>query len=184
MRRRYGRIIGITSIVGVTGNPGQGNYAAAKAGMIGMSKALAAEVASRGITVNCIAPGFIASPMTDALSEKQRETHPGLGSDGPARRGRGYRRRGGLSRQRRGGLRHRSNAACQWRNGNDLRRLPRPSDAPKAASSPPLALLGEICYRAHSSPMRMVLSEGTARVGIAIETRFAGVRRASRGRFV
>ena len=74
MRRRFGRIIAITSIVGVTGNPGQGNYAAAKAGMIGMSKALAAEVASRGITVNCIAPGFIASPMTDALNEKQRET--------------------------------------------------------------------------------------------------------------
>jgi 3-oxoacyl-[acyl-carrier protein] reductase len=73
MRRRYGRIIGITSIVGVTGNPGQGNYAAAKAGMIGMSKALAAEVASRSITVNCVAPGFIASPMTDALNDKQRE---------------------------------------------------------------------------------------------------------------
>ncbi len=74
MRRRWGRIIGITSIVGVTGNPGQGNYAAAKAGMIGMSKALAGEIASRAITVNCIAPGFIASPMTDALNEKQRET--------------------------------------------------------------------------------------------------------------
>jgi len=73
MRRRYGRIIGITSVVGVTGNPGQGNYAAAKAGMIGMSKALAAEVANRNITVNCIAPGFITSPMTDALNEKQRE---------------------------------------------------------------------------------------------------------------
>jgi 3-oxoacyl-[acyl-carrier protein] reductase len=74
MRRRFGRIVGITSIVGVTGNPGQGNYAAAKAGMIGMSKALAAEVASRGITVNCIAPGFIASPMTDALNDKQRDS--------------------------------------------------------------------------------------------------------------
>jgi len=74
MRRRFGRIIGVTSIVGVTGNPGQGNYAAAKAGMIGMSKALAAEVASRGITANCIAPGFIASPMTDALNDKQRES--------------------------------------------------------------------------------------------------------------
>jgi 3-oxoacyl-[acyl-carrier protein] reductase len=74
MRRRWGRIIGITSIVGVTGNPGQGNYAAAKAGMIGMSKALAGEIASRSITVNCIAPGFIASPMTDALNEKQRES--------------------------------------------------------------------------------------------------------------
>jgi len=74
MRRRFGRIIGVTSIVGVTGNPGQGNYAAAKAGMIGMSKALAAEVATRGITANCIAPGFIASPMTEALNDKQRES--------------------------------------------------------------------------------------------------------------
>lgn len=72
MKRRWGRIIGITSIVGVTGNPGQANYAAAKAGMIGMSKALAAEVASRGITVNCVAPGFIATPMTDALSDEQK----------------------------------------------------------------------------------------------------------------
>jgi 3-oxoacyl-[acyl-carrier protein] reductase len=73
MKRRFGRIIGITSVVGVTGNPGQGNYAASKAGMIGMSKSLAAEVATRNITVNCIAPGFIASPMTDALNEKQKE---------------------------------------------------------------------------------------------------------------
>lgn len=73
MRRRAGRIIGITSVVGVTGNAGQGNYAAAKAGMIGMSKALAQEVASRGVTVNCIAPGFIETAMTDALNEKQRE---------------------------------------------------------------------------------------------------------------
>jgi 3-oxoacyl-[acyl-carrier protein] reductase len=73
MRRRAGRIIGMTSVVGVTGNAGQGNYAAAKAGMIGMSKALAQEVASRGVTVNCIAPGFIATAMTDALTDKQRE---------------------------------------------------------------------------------------------------------------
>jgi 3-oxoacyl-[acyl-carrier protein] reductase len=72
MRRRSGRIIGITSVVGVTGNPGQTNYAASKAGMIGFSKALAQEVASRGITVNCIAPGFIESPMTDALNESQK----------------------------------------------------------------------------------------------------------------
>jgi 3-oxoacyl-[acyl-carrier protein] reductase len=72
MRKRHGRIVNITSVVGVTGNPGQGNYAAAKAGMIGMSKSLAAEVASRGITVNCIAPGFIESPMTDVLNEAQR----------------------------------------------------------------------------------------------------------------
>ncbi len=73
MRARTGRIISITSIVGVTGNPGQANYAASKAGLIGMSKALAQEVASRNITVNCIAPGFIASAMTDALPEAQKE---------------------------------------------------------------------------------------------------------------
>jgi len=78
MRRRYGRIIGIASVVGTIGNPGQSNYAAAKAGMIGMSKSLAAEVASRGITVNCVAPGFIASPMTEALNDKQRESLLGL----------------------------------------------------------------------------------------------------------
>ncbi|MCJ2052562.1 3-oxoacyl-[acyl-carrier-protein] reductase [Methylobacterium sp. J-070] len=74
MRRRFGRIVNIGSVVGNTGNPGQGNYAAAKAGLVGLTKALAAEVASRGITVNCVAPGFIRSPMTDALNEKQRET--------------------------------------------------------------------------------------------------------------
>jgi 3-oxoacyl-[acyl-carrier protein] reductase len=73
MRRRWGRILAIGSVVGATGNPGQANYAAAKAGLVGMAKALAAEVASRGITVNCIAPGFIASPMTGALSPEQRE---------------------------------------------------------------------------------------------------------------
>jgi len=73
MRRRFGRIINIGSVVGSTGNPGQGNYAASKAGLIGMTKALAAEVASRNITVNCVAPGFIESPMTDALADKQRE---------------------------------------------------------------------------------------------------------------
>ncbi|WP_395670815.1 3-oxoacyl-[acyl-carrier-protein] reductase [Phenylobacterium sp.] len=72
MRRRSGRIIGITSVVGVMGNPGQTNYAASKAGMIGFSKALGQEVASRGITVNCVAPGFIESPMTDALNEQQK----------------------------------------------------------------------------------------------------------------
>ncbi|WP_181705645.1 3-oxoacyl-[acyl-carrier-protein] reductase [Chthonobacter rhizosphaerae] len=73
MKRRFGRIIGITSVVGVTGNAGQGNYAAAKAGMIGMTKALAQEVATRNITANCVAPGFIETAMTDALNEKQRE---------------------------------------------------------------------------------------------------------------
>lgn len=74
MKRRSGRIIGITSIVGVTGNAGQANYAASKAGMIGFTKSLAAEVASRGVTANCIAPGFITSPMTDVLPEAQKES--------------------------------------------------------------------------------------------------------------
>ena len=73
MKSRWGRIIGITSVVGVTGNAGQANYAASKAGMIGFTKSIAQEVASRGVTANCIAPGFIASPMTDVLSETQRE---------------------------------------------------------------------------------------------------------------
>ena len=73
VKRRFGRIVGITSIVAVTGNPGQANYAAAKAGLIGMSKSLAQEVAARGITVNCVAPGFIDTAMTRALDERQRE---------------------------------------------------------------------------------------------------------------
>ena len=73
MRRRHGRIINITSVVGVTGNPGQANYCASKAGMIGMTKALAQEIATRGITVNCVAPGFIESAMTDKLNDKQKE---------------------------------------------------------------------------------------------------------------
>lgn len=73
MKRRWGRIVGITSVVGVTGNPGQANYAAAKAGMIGMTKSIAQEVASRGITANCVAPGFIQTAMTDVLDDGQKE---------------------------------------------------------------------------------------------------------------
>ena len=73
MKARFGRIISVTSVVGVTGNPGQANYAASKAGLIGMSKALAQELASRGITVNCVAPGFITSPMTDGLPDAQKD---------------------------------------------------------------------------------------------------------------
>ncbi|WP_409189056.1 3-oxoacyl-[acyl-carrier-protein] reductase [Bradyrhizobium sp. RDM4] len=74
MRKRFGRIVAITSVVGVTGNPGQGNYTASKAGLIGMIKTVGAEYAKRGVTANCIAPGFIKTPMTDALNDKQRET--------------------------------------------------------------------------------------------------------------
>jgi 3-oxoacyl-[acyl-carrier protein] reductase len=74
MKRRYGRIISITSVIGTTGNPGQANYSAAKAAIAGMSKSLAFEVATRNITVNCLAPGFIETPMTDVLNEKQRES--------------------------------------------------------------------------------------------------------------
>jgi len=73
MRKRFGRIIAITSVVGVTGNPGQANYTASKAGLIGLIKTLGAEYARRNVTANCIAPGFIKTPMTDALNEKQRE---------------------------------------------------------------------------------------------------------------
>ena len=74
MKKRWGRIVSITSVVGATGNPGQGNYAAAKAGLVGMTKSLAAEVASRNITVNCVAPGFIATAMTAVLTDAQKET--------------------------------------------------------------------------------------------------------------
>lgn len=77
LRRRYGRIINVASISGIIGNPGQGNYAASKAGMIGMTKSLAREVASRGVTANCVAPGFIETPMTEGLTEKQIETIAG-----------------------------------------------------------------------------------------------------------
>src|SRR5690606_10079571 len=73
MRRRYGRIVNITSVVGVTGNPGQANYCASKAGLIGFSKSLAQEIASRNVTVNCVAPGFITSAMTDKLNDKQKD---------------------------------------------------------------------------------------------------------------
>jgi 3-oxoacyl-[acyl-carrier protein] reductase len=73
MKKRWGRIVSITSVVGSTGNPGQGNYAAAKAGLVGLTKSLAAEVASRNITVNCVAPGFVVTPMTDALNEDQKK---------------------------------------------------------------------------------------------------------------
>src|SRR3981189_341232 len=90
MRRRFGRVIGIASVVGVTGNPGQSNYTATKAGMIGMIKSIAAEYAKRGVTANAIAPGFIATAMTDKLNDKQREAPLAPGASGrPAPRGAG-----------------------------------------------------------------------------------------------
>ena len=85
MKRRYGRIIDITSVVGVTGNPGQGNYAASKAGLIGMSKALAAEVASRNITVNCVAPGLHRDADDRRAHRQAARGHPRHGAGGPAR---------------------------------------------------------------------------------------------------
>ena len=130
MRRRFGRIIGITSVVGVTGNAGQGNYAAAKAGMIGMTKSLAQEVATRGVTVNCVAPGFIETAMTDALNDKQREA---VLARMPARRFGGVRRRRrgrGLSGLRRGRLRDRPDPACERRDGDDLTPGGRPGKVP------------------------------------------------------
>ena len=109
----YGRIINISSISGIIGNPGQGNYSASKAGMIGMSKSLAREVASRGITVNCIAPGFISTPMTDALNEKQTRGHQGAHPRAEVRHARRYRRGRGLSGLARGRLHDRPDPACE-----------------------------------------------------------------------
>ena len=121
MKRRSGRIIGITSVVGVTGNPGQVNYAAAKAGMIGMYKSLAREVASRSITVNTIAPGFIETAMTDALNDKQKESI--LTSVPAGRLGTSAEIASAalLSCQRRSCLRDGSDPSRQWRHGYDLK---------------------------------------------------------------
>ena len=85
MRRRFGRVIAITSVVGTTGNPGQANYVAAKAGIAGMIKAMAQEYAKRGVTANCVAPGFIVTPMTDKLNDKQREVDRRENSGEPRR---------------------------------------------------------------------------------------------------
>ena len=142
MRQRFGRIVGITSVVGVTGNAGQANYAASKAGMIGMSKALAQEVASRGITVNCVAPGFIQSAMTDALDEKQARGDPRQHPRPPARGGRRRGRGGRLSGERRGRLRHRPDHPCERRDGDDLKR---PENRPGRGGFPLLVKPHETC---------------------------------------
>ncbi len=119
----YGRIINIASVSGVFGNPGQGNYAASKAGMIGMTKSLAREVASRGITANCIAPGFIQTAMTDVLNDKQKCGHLRHDPVPALWHADGYRGWLPLSRLQRRRLHHRANPAHQRRHGDGLRLL-------------------------------------------------------------
>ena len=123
MRRRFGRIIAITSVVGATGNAGQANYVAAKAGITGMIKAIAQEYAKRGVTANCVAPGFIVTPMTEKLNDKQRDVI--LAKIPASRAGTGGRgsRGCGISRVQRGRLRDRADIACQRRNGHDLKAI-------------------------------------------------------------
>ena len=120
MKQRYGRIVNITSVVGASGNPGQANYAAAKAGVAGMTRSLAREVGSRGITVNCVAPGFIETDMTKGLAEAQTAAllaQIPLGRLGQAERDRPRRR---LSRLARGRLHHRHRTARQRRHADEL----------------------------------------------------------------
>ena len=140
MRRRWGRIVSIGSVVGSTGNPGQANYAAAKAGLVGLSKAIAAEVASRGITANCIAPGFIASPMTDALYGRAARAPHRRHPDGPHRHARGGRVLRPFPCQRGSALHHRPNAARQWRSRHVLgcwQTLPKRVIGSRALTRPP-----------------------------------------------
>ena len=124
MKQRYGRIVNITSVVGASGNPGQANYAAAKAGVAGMTRSLAREVGSRGITVNCVAPGFIETDMTRALAEAQSAAllaQIPLGRLGQAERDRA---RGGVPRLAGGGLHHRHRIARQRRHVDVLTTRP------------------------------------------------------------
>ena len=120
MKARSGRIINITSVVGAMGNAGQTNYAAAKAGMMGFSKSLAREIGSRNITVNCVAPGFIDTDMTGELSEEQRDGAGRADPAGPPGRGRGHRRRGGLSGLAGRRVYHRCDDSCQRRHVHGL----------------------------------------------------------------
>jgi NAD(P)-dependent dehydrogenase (short-subunit alcohol dehydrogenase family) len=123
MKQRYGRIINITSVVGASGNPGQANYAAAKAGVAGMTRALARELGSRNITVNCVAPGFIATDMTRLAARGPEGRAAGADPAGPARHARGDRPCGGLSGLAAGRLHHRHRTACQRRHVHDLKNL-------------------------------------------------------------
>ena len=134
MRKRFGRIIAITSVVGVTGNPGQGNYTASKAGLIGMIKTLGAEYAKRNVTANCIAPGFITDADDRRAQRQAARNHPVEGSCGAARNAGRYRGGGGLSQLERSRLCHRTDDSRQWRNGHDLSRLAGRSSAAKAVS--------------------------------------------------
>ena len=122
MRARFGRIVSITSVVGVTGNPGQVNYAASKAGLIGLSKALAQEVASRGITVNCVAPGFIVSAMTDALPEAQKDALTTRIPAGRLGEGSDIGAAVAYLASREAAYVTRTDTAREWRHGDDLRR--------------------------------------------------------------
>jgi 3-oxoacyl-[acyl-carrier protein] reductase len=116
MKQRYGRIINITSVVGASGNPGQANYAAAKAGVAGMTRALARELGSRNITVNCVAPGFIETDMTASLPEEQQKAAAGADSAGPSGQAGGHCPCGGLPGVAAGRLCDRAGTARQWRH--------------------------------------------------------------------
>ena len=133
MKQRYGRIVNITSVVGASGNPGQANYAAAKAGVAGMTRSLAREVGSRGITVNCVAPGFIETDMTKAPGRSADGGAAGADPARPARPGERSGPRGGLSGLARSRLHHRHRAARQRRHADVLRAraLPRAPRAPR-----------------------------------------------------
>ena len=120
LKQRWGRIINITSIVGEMGAAGQANYASSKAGLIGLTLSVAREVASRNITVNAVAPGYIATAMTDVLTEEQKTGNHGADSAGTPGHGFRHRQRRTFSRQQRGGLHHRSRARCERRHVDGL----------------------------------------------------------------
>jgi NAD(P)-dependent dehydrogenase (short-subunit alcohol dehydrogenase family) len=135
MRRRYGRIVNITSVVGVTGNPGQANYCASKAGMIGFSKSLAQEIASRNVTVNCVAPGFIESAMTEKLNDKQKDAIMGAIPMKRMGTGAGSGCFRGVSGSRGSCLYHGADGPRKRRNGNDLKAFCRRSGLNKVVSN-------------------------------------------------